>query len=891
MFLRVAAVLSLVAVNCLAANSNPTLPLAFEDRGGTWVCRGSDYSLRIAPSGEQLNLGSSVVALRMIHGNRNPLITGTGKLIGKANYFRATDLSQSFTLYSSVRVHEIYPGVDVIFRGEQEHLEYDFEISGGRDPGVISLAFEGADSVQVDQRGDLMLRAGGKEIRQPKPVAWQMTNGRKEFVTVSYRIDASGRVGFHIGRYDPTSPLVIDPEVVFENVFGGSGNTSAAAIALDPDGNIYTAGETGSPDFPTQNPIQSKNHSTYQTAFVTKWTPDGSQLLYSTYLGGSFYDAATGLAIDSSGNAYIAGITSSADFPVTASAFQQKLAGSSNAFVAKLTPDGSRLLYSTYLGGGSERLGGIAVDIGGDAVVTGATNSANFPLTPNAFQSTLVPGCTLGPPSGAPADGAAFVSKIASDGGSLLFSTLFGGTCGTIAQAIALDADGEAWIAGATAAKNLPVTANALQSQFGGGFIDGFVARFSAAGGLGYASYLGGSGWDWIDGIAIDSSGNVYLGGISNGLSQPASPGAFQPATGIFSCIFDTFPGPPVIEGSAFIARLNPDASAVSGLTYLGNQCATRVIVAVDPSGVPWFAGATGLPTVSPFQIGVGGIMGKLTPDFRQLTFSTYSDAVNSLALDSNGIGYIAGWSFPGGSYPESAYVARIDPTLSSISLDQVLLSGIGPSSGNDLIAAPGAVVRLLGKNLGPAAVTPGIVNADGFVATSVAGVQVNFGAIPAPLLSVSASEIDCVVPFETAAPTTTISVQYNNAQSNPVKMSVASIALQVLDVFNEDFSVNSASNPAGAGSIMSLYIAGMGQTMPPSVDGQVNQPPFAGSGIPIQVIDLNNTSQSLPVTAMGAAPGAISGVLQVNFVAPPQTTAVIISAGNTRTLFNVSVR
>ncbi len=526
MFLRIAALLSLAEITCLAANSNPTLPLAFEDRGGTWVCRGANYSLLIAPSGEQLNLGTAVVALRMIRDNPNPLITGTGKLIGRANYFRGGDLHESFTLYSSVRVHDIYPGVDVVFRGEQEHLEYDFEISGGRDPGVISMAFEGAESIQVDQSGDLILRAGGKEIRQPRPVAWQISNGRKQFVTVSYHIDASRRVGFRIGHHDPNNSLVVDPEVVFENVFGGSGDTSAAAIALDPDGNIYTAGQTNSPDFLTQNPIQSKKHGAYQTAFVTKWSPDGTQLLYSTYLGGSVSDAATGLAVDSSGNAYIEGITSSPDFPVTTSAFQQKLAGLSNAFIAELAPDGSRLIYSTYLGGGSEQVGGIAVDVGGEVVVTGQTNSANFPVTSNAVQTALVPGCTLNqglPLVGVPSDGSAFITKIASDGGSLIFSTLFGGTCGTVGQAVAAKPYGEAWIVGETAAPDLPVTASALQSQFGGGYVDGFIARFSADGGLAYASYLGGKYYDSIDGIALDTSGNLYLGGVSAGLSQPAS--------------------------------------------------------------------------------------------------------------------------------------------------------------------------------------------------------------------------------------------------------------------------------------------------------------------------------------------------------------------------------
>jgi uncharacterized protein (TIGR03437 family) len=898
MFFRAAALLSLATIPCLAANSNPTLPLAFEDRGGTWVCRGSDYSLRIAPSGEQLNLGSSVVVLRMIHGHLNPLITGTGKLIGKANYFHGGDLRESFTLYSSVRVHDSYPGVDVIFRGGQDHLEYDFEIAGGRDPGVISLAFEGAESIQVDQRGDLILRTGGKEIRQPKPVAWQITNGRKEFVTVSYRIDASRRVSFQIGRHDPNNSLVVDPEVVFENVFGGSGDTSAAAIALDPDGNIYTAGQTNSPDFLTQNPIQSKKHGAYQTAFVTKWSPDGTQLLYSTYLGGSVSDAATGLAVDSSGNAYIEGITSSPDFPVTTSAFQQKLAGLSNAFIAELAPDGSRLIYSTYLGGGSEQVGGIAVDVGGEVMVTGQTNSANFPVTSNAVQTALVPGCTLNqglPLVGVPSGGSAFITKIASDGGSLIFSTLFGGTCGTVGQAVAAKPDGEAWIVGETAAPDLPITASALQPQFGGGYVDGFIARFSADGGLAYASYLGGKGFDAIDGIALDGNENVYLGGVSDGLSQPASAGAFQSDVYLRCIILGIGPVQFIDEAVAFVAKLNPDASAITKLTYLGGGCAGGMKVAVDATGAPSFAGSSGnFPTVSPFQIAAGGgVLGKLTPDFTQLTFSTYFDAVNGLALDSNGIGYIAGETLPAGSNTENAYVARIDPTPPAVSLDQVLLSGIGPN-GNDLIIAPGAVVRLLGKNLGPAAATPGIVNANGFVATSVVGVQVNFGVIAAPLLSMSASEIDCVVPFETAGPTTTISVQYNNLQSNSVKMSVAGMAVQVLGVFNEDFTVNASSNPASAGSVMSMYIASVGQTVPPSVDGQVNRAPFAAFGTAICVID-QTLGQDLPVTAIEAAPGAVAGVLQVNFFAPPQTSMLTIVAGAESSAsansFNVSVQ
>jgi uncharacterized protein (TIGR03437 family) len=528
-------------------------------------------------------------------------------------------------------------------------------------------------------------------------------------------------------------------------------------------------------------------------------------------------------------------------------------------------------------------------------VVTGQTNSGNFPVTPNAFQTALFPGCKLDqeglPVFDLPSDGSAFVTKIAPDGGSLVFSTLFGGTCGSSGQAVAINSNGEIWIAGGTAAPDLPVTANALQPQFGGYYGDGFVARFSADGGLAYASYLGGPDYDTITGLALDRSGNVYLGGISIGLSQPASTGAFQPHPNL-QC-FPLNPSTPQFTnfGVAYVAKLNPDGSAINRLTYLGGGCASGIVVALDASGAPWVAGLSSIfPTVSPLQIaggGVGvGVLAKLSPDFTQLTFSTNFDSITSLALDSKGSGYVAGQSDAGG-HP-SAYIARIDPTLPSVSLDRILLSGIGPN-GDGLIVAPGTVLRLLGKNLGPASITAGAINADGFIATTVAGVEVDVGEVAAPLLSVSGGEIDCVVPFETAGPTTTISVQYNKAQSNPVKVSVAGTAFQVLNVFNENFTTNTPLDPAGAGSIMSVYIAGVGQTTPPGLDGQVNQAPFAALGTPIRVID-QNTSQDLPVTYTGAAPGAIAGVLQVNFFAPPKSSWLTIIAGTSSNIASTNL-
>jgi uncharacterized protein (TIGR03437 family) len=247
---------------------------------------------------------------------------------------------------------------------------------------------------------------------------------------------------------------------------------------------------------------------------------------------------------------------------------------------------------------------------------------------------------------------------------------------------------------------------------------------------------------------------------------------------------------------------------------------------------------------------------------------------------------------------PENSYIAKIDPTTPAVSLD-ALIPVSGPRQNPALSA--GEVIRLTGKNLGPGAATGGIVNTSGFVTTSVAGVQVMFGNVPAPLLSVSSWAIVCVTPFELAAQTSVpVTVNYNGVQSNSVLIAVTGPALEVLGVFNEDFSVNSASNPASPGSVLSVYVSGAGQTMPPSGDGQVNQAPLAQPGMQIQVqyfipSQAGNSGAplfNLPVTYAGAAPGAVAGVLQVNFAAPPQNATAIIQAGNnTPAEFGVAVQ
>jgi len=473
---------------------------------------------------------------------------------------------------------------------------------------------------------------------------------------------------------------------------------------------------------------------------------------------------------------------------------------------------------------------------------------------------------------------------------------------------LALDASGNAWVTGYTSSPDFPVTSGALQPQFAAGGYDAYFAQFTAAGSLAYASYFGGGGYDTITGIALDSSGNIYLAGIGSGPSQSSSSGAFQPSPSSGCDIFGIGPPELTYAGPPFVAKLAPSAASVSSLTSLGGGCVISAVVAVDASGAPWIAGSflvgptTFLPTASPFQIGIGpGFVSKFSPDFTQLLFSTYFDAVNGLTVDSSGVAYIVG-AGPLRT-PQTAFVAKIDPTPPPISLDQVLTTGSAVSESNTGIGvAPGEVLRLIGKGIGPTVVSPGIVNSAGFVTSSVAGVEVTFGGVPAPLLSVSAGEIDCVAPFEIASQSATlIQVQYNGVQANPVLMPVTAATVEVLAVLNEDFTLNSASNPASPGSILELYLAGAGQTNPPSQDGQVNQTPFAQPGTPVQVqysipivnggVTVGGTQVNALVTYAGAAPGLIAGILQVNFVAPPPSstpTAVTVQVPGSSANFPV---
>jgi hypothetical protein len=559
--------------------------------------------------------------MQLLEANPAPQGVGLEELPGKANYFRGHDPQQWRTnvpTYAKVKYAAVYPGVDLVYYGQARQLEYDFVVAPGADPAVITLGFEGVDRVDVDAQGDLVLSTASGSLRFQKPVIYQEADGRRHAIAGSYVRKGPHQVGFQLAAYDVTRPLVIDPVLSYATYLGGSSFDEGAGIAVDATGAAYVTGRTGSSNFPTAHPLQPML-SGFSDAFVAKLSADGTNLVYATYLGGSITNGGRGIAVDTTGHAYVTGFTTSPDFPTTPGAFQVTYGGADcavggcgDAFVAKLSADGAALVYATYLGGSSTDEGnGIAVDITGAAYVTGFTFSPDFP--------------TVHPIQPAYGDGGdAFVAKLNAAGSALVYATYLGGSGfdhsgGTFGDAtgsggIAVDATGAAYVTGQTGSADFP-TVHPLQPTFGGGSDacivegtpcgDAFVAKLNAAGStLVYATYLGGSSDDGGAGIAVDATGAAYITGFTTSPDFPTQH-PVQSAYGGF--------------GDAFVAKLNAAGSALVYATYLGGSSGDGGAgsggdkgtgIAVDATGAAYVTGVTrspDFPTVHPLQPTLGG--------------------------------------------------------------------------------------------------------------------------------------------------------------------------------------------------------------------------------------------------------------------------------------------
>jgi hypothetical protein len=665
------------------------LPLSFEANQGQtdgrvkFLSRGSGYTLFLTADEAVFSLqgnkskddtgqispqhrrqaapkANAILRMKLLHANPASKITGADELPGKSNHFIGNDPQKwrsNVPTYTKVKYDEIYSGIDLIYYGNPRQLEYDFVVAPGADPRRIQFDVRGATTISKDKDGDLVLHFQDGELRWRKPVLYQEKDGSKQAINGRYVVRHGHRVSFDIGSYDRTRVLTIDPALAYSTFLGGTtGFADAYSVAVDSAGNAYLAGYTRAWDFPTTpGAFQTTCPSgageyecgTWGAAFITKMNPTGTALVYSTYLGGSQGAQGEAIAIDSAGDAYVTGGTYSTNFPTTPGALQTTCLACAyptdgDAFVTELNPTGSGLIYSTYLGGNppgqalGQLAGSIAIDASGDAYVVGFTNSSDFPTTPGAFQTTCA-GCGISSDDG-------FVSELNPSGSALIYSTYLGGSHGTEASAIALDATGDAYVTGDTLSTDFPVTPGAFQTTCSQPYCwDAFVTELNSTGtGLVYSTFLGGGITNGTGqaqfgaAIALASNGEVYVTGETGSPSFPTTPGAFQ--TTCHNCISG--------GASVFVTEFNSAGSALIYSTYIGGSTEgttdqARGIV-LDAAGDVYLNGYTSsldFPTTpGSFQPTCGGctqplysgFMSELNPTGSTLLYSTYLNGSNT---------------------------------------------------------------------------------------------------------------------------------------------------------------------------------------------------------------------------------------------------------------------
>ena len=731
---------------------------------------------------------SSVIRLRFEGANAAPDVTGGDLLPGTVNYFTGKDPDKwrtSLPTYAGIVYEELYPGIDLRYDGTQGVLKGTYTVAPGADPGRIRWRYDGAAGVRLDEAtGDLLMelpsphvpRAAGREcptLTERAPVAYQEVNGRRVPVEVRYAMAGDGSVGFALGDYDPALPLVIDPTLTYSTFVGGSEEDRARGLAMDEAGNVVVTGYTYSANFPTTAGAYDTSHNGADDIFVLKLSADGGSLLYSTFVGGSDRDEAMALALDDAGNIVVTGRTWSSDFPTTSGAYDTSHNGGwgADVFVLKLSADGGSLLYSTFVGGSGGEYGefgsALALDEVGNVVVTGGTQSADFPTTAGAYDTSYNEGFHD-----------VFVLKLAADGSSLLYSTFVGGSGydnSECAYALALDEAGHVVVTGFTESSDFPTTPGAYDTSHDGGHesADVFVLKLSGDGSsLLYSTFVGRSKSDYGRGLALDDGGNVVVIGETSSWDFPTTPGAYD--TSYSGGWYDVFILKLSVDGSSllystFVGGSEYDGASALALDNVGNVVAMGWTGSMDFPTTPdaydrSHNGSEALSNVADQGL-VGGAhrwdLGEQTPHDlfvlklsvcgSSLLYSTFVggsgfEYTNTLALDDAGNAVVSG-STPSSDFPTTpgaydtshngnrdGFVLRFDG-LGGPEADLSLTKSVTPT-----VVMPGEHITytLTYKNNGPNP-AGGVVITDVVPASIVTDIgYTNTGALITPTGSIS---------------------------------------------------------------------------------------------------------------------------------------------------------
>jgi hypothetical protein len=563
----------------------------------------------------------------------------------KVNYLIGNDPSKWHTdiqTSTAVAYKGIYHNIDLKVYGIEKQIEYDWIVKPGGKPDIIRFQYKNVKATCIDSVGNLIITTRMGELIHKRPVSYQEGSEGRTVVAVKFKKITENTYGFDVGPYDKNRELIIDPMIlVYSTFLGGTNKDHNFGLTIDAGGSVYLTGDTYSDDFPTHNGYRNTFAGGGMDVFVTKLTPAGDNLVFSTYLGGSRNDAGESIKLDGSGKVYVVGITYSFNFP-TLNAYQSAYAGGlDDAFITILSASGNSLIYSTLLGGnGQDEIFGIALDSSNNMYVAGRTSSANFP-TLNAYRTTLAGSLD------------AFVSKLSSSGKSLIYSTYLGGSGEETAYGIAVNG-GNAYVAGRTTSTNFP-TLNEYQGTYGGGDCDAFVTKLSATGtSLIHSSYLGGSLIDTAYDIAVDSSGRAYVTGDTYGSGFPNK---------------DAFQSKHSGDKDAFLTRFTAAGNTIEYSTFLGGvEADTASHVVVDSAGKAYITGSTrssNFPTRRAIQDSFNGsldaFVAMFSADGRSLNLSTYLgggnyDSGRGIAVDNNGNIYMSGYTESSDFPIEAAY-------------------------------------------------------------------------------------------------------------------------------------------------------------------------------------------------------------------------------------------